>query len=109
MRTLVARGHVNSDGMQIDFVAKLKGGSEEMASFDDRGFVPVYLPDRTVIGRAQVNPDGTLNIEFRDDAAFMKELFDQSMVGLSVFAREAFPAEVLYETTEPKKEGEEDG
>lgn len=51
---------------------------------DSDGFVPVYLEDRTVIGRAKVNPDGTILVEMDEETG--KKLFTDSLVGFSVFS-----------------------
>ena len=50
----------------------------------DRSNVPVYLPDRTVIGMATINAeDGTAWIHIQSDCSLAKA-FKQELIGLSV-------------------------
>jgi hypothetical protein len=90
--------------MQIDFVGRLKGDSVEMGSSEDP-WVPVYLPDRTVIGKAKSLGDGMVEIHFDDYKEGMDALFKESLVGLSIFAREP----LIKQLPNEEKEGEKDG
>jgi hypothetical protein len=62
------------------------------------GFVPVYLPDRTVIGRASIDNDGqTVIMEIKHGAVL--ELMSENLVGLSV----------VYKTNEARDRASEEG
>ena len=64
-----------------------------MANHETDGYIPVYLPDRTVVGKAKV--DGQfINIEVTPGNA-LQTLIKENLIGLSVMymgaeARDAF-------------------
>lgn len=57
---------------------------------DVDGYVPVYLEDRTVVGKARVSDDGkttTIIIEVYDGHP-MSELMQENLIGFSVVHRD---------------------
>lgn len=47
------------------------------------GFIPVYLPDRTVVGKAIVDPDGQ-TVTMRITSGPVLELMSEDLLGLSI-------------------------
>lgn len=65
-----------------------------------QGYVPVYLPDRTVVGRALISDDGkTVTIDI-PEGDVVQELMAENLIGLSVVYQGAIPA--TYEEEKPK-------
>lgn len=58
---------------------------------DAEGYVPVYLPDRTVVGKAKISEDGQL-VEIKiPEGTAMQELMSENLIGLSVVYQGAIP------------------
>lgn len=59
------------------------------------GWIPVYLPDRTVIGKALVHDDGVHATMELDMQTPIKELLGHDLIGLSIVyqRREAYDVE----------------
>lgn len=70
---------------------------------DEDGSVPVYLPDRTEVGRAKINlEDGTATIEIKADSK-VAQLLQDNLSGISVMHFDRDAAEEVLNT-----EGETD-
>lgn len=55
------------------------------------GYVPVYLPDRTVIGRAKFNEDKTEVLIEIPDGDVVQTLIGENLIGLSIVYQGAIP------------------
>lgn len=72
-----------------------------------RGTVPVYLPDRTVIGKAWIADDGQhIQIEL-DRSTAIPELMEENLLGLSIVYQRAEANDIIREF-EAAKEKETD-
>lgn len=69
-----------------------------------KGYIPVYLPDRTVVGRATISEDQrTVTIDIPEGTA-IQSLMADNLVALSVVYQGAIPFEM-----DQNKEKESDG
>lgn len=60
---------------------------------DAEGYIPVYLPDRTVLGKAKISDDGKhLDIEI-PEGSMIQELMHENLIGLSTVYQGAIPAD----------------
>lgn len=64
---------------------------------DSQGYIPVYLADRTIVGKARVAPDGRhVDISF-DQSINIEGLMENNLVGLSIVYQRAEAIDVINE------------
>lgn len=78
---------------------------------DSEGYIPVYLPDRTVVGKAKIREevDGTQVTELIFPPGWsLTELVGENLVGLSLVYQRAEAMDIIRDFEEEKEKKTDD-
>lgn len=80
-------------------------GAKIAVTTDSEGFIPVYLADRTIVGRAKVDADGMhamIKLDLREDIN-LTGLIGEDLIGLAIVYQRKDAMDVIQEAR--SKEG----